>query len=406
VVLALLGGRSILSSGELRGWPNLTADDEDAVLAALRDAMPWRWPMRAATELEEAWSELTGAPYVLAVNSGTAALHMALVAVGVRPGDEVLVPADTFGATAQAVLHAGARPVFVDSDPVTYTIDPALAASAVSPLTRAVLPVDLHGLPADYSALSRIGPAVVEDGAQAHGATYRGRSVGVLGDAAGLSLNGSKTLSSAGEAGLFCTADREGFRRARALMTFGEDSSPTSGDMPEVVSIGWNYRIHVLGAAVARSQLSRLREMSETRRANGAALTESLAGIPGLRLPTVPDDRTHVYFLYPLLVVPEEMGMGAEYVPAFRDVLREAAIAEGLPVSRWQTKPLPQHRFFRTPARFPIAEDICARRLVIGHSTCPIGPPHTPATMWRIGSVFEKILVTEKKAFRRLVAER
>ncbi|MFI5843853.1 DegT/DnrJ/EryC1/StrS family aminotransferase [Catenuloplanes sp. NPDC051500] len=405
-MLALLGGPPVLRPDELRGWPGVTAEDEAAVVTALRDATPWRWPMRAATELEEAWSELTGAPYVLAVNSGTAALHMALTAAGVRPGDEVLVPADTFGATAQAVLHAGARPVFVDSDPMTYTIDPVLAASAVTPLTRAVLPVDLHGLPAGYDALGRIGLAVVEDGAQAHGATYRGRPVGVLGDAAGLSLNGSKTLSSLGEAGLFCTADREGFRRAQALMTFGEDPDAAAGDMPEVMSIGWNYRIHVLGAAFARSQLSRLREMSGARTANGAALTEALAGIPGLRLPTVPDDRTHVYFLYPLLVVPEELEMGAEHIPAFRDVLREAATAEGLPISRWQTKPLPRHRLFRTSARFPVAEDICARRLVIGHSTCPIGPPHTPATMRRIARVFEKILVTEKKTFRRLVNER
>ncbi|MFI6235448.1 DegT/DnrJ/EryC1/StrS family aminotransferase [Micromonospora sp. NPDC050784] len=381
-------------------------EDEAAVLAALRDAMPWRWPMRAATELEDAWSELTGMPYVLAVNSGTAALHMALVAMGVGPGDEVLVPADTFGATAQAVLHAGARPVFVDSDPVTYTIDPAQAQTAITPATRAVLPVDLHGLPADYAALRRLGLAVVEDGAQAHGATYRGRQVGALGDASGLSLNGSKTLSSAGEAGLFATADREGHLRARALMTFGESQSRATGEMPEVTSVGWNYRIHVLGAAFARSQLRRLAEMSDSRSANGAALTGLLTGIPGLLLPVVPEDRTHVYFLYPLLVRPEEFGLGPEYVPAFRDALREAAAAEGLPIGRWQTKPLPHHRLFRDRQEFPVAADICARRLSIGHSSCPIGPPHTRDTMGRIAAVFEKILVTEGKAFRRMVTGR
>lgn len=192
--------------------------------------------------------------------------------------------------------------------------------------------VDLNGLPAGYDALRRIadrhGLPLIEDAAQAHGATYRDRPVGALGTMSGASLNGSKTLSALGEGGLFATRNEEEYRLARRVLMFGEEL-PGQGRDYNARIMGWNYRIDVLAAAFARSQLTRLPEMSRIRRANGAALTTALDGIPGIRPPVVPEGLTHVYFFYPLLVEPEGLGLEDVPVEAFREAVERAVRAEG-----------------------------------------------------------------------------
>ncbi|MGK5627495.1 DegT/DnrJ/EryC1/StrS family aminotransferase [Streptomyces sp. URMC 123] len=433
-MLALDGGSPVIGKGQVAPWPHIVDDDRAAVLRAMDDATPWHWPMRTVQELEDAWAEFTGMPYVLAANSGTAALHMAIAAAGVEPGDEVLVPADTFLASASCVLQANAVPVFVDSDPETFTVDPALVAERITPRTRAVVAVDLNGLPADYDALAGItrrhGLTLIEDAAQAHGATYHGRPVGSLGDMSGASLNGSKTLSALGEGGLFATRDAEQFKLARRVLMFGEEL-PGQGRDYNARIMGWNYRIDVLAAAFARSQLGRLEEMSRVRRENGAALTEALAGIPGIRPPAVPEGMTHVYFFYPLLVRPEDLGLDDLPVAAFRDAVEKAVNAEGLGIMRWQHQPVPAQTLFQErrgygrgcpwtcghaepgrvyrPEEYPVAEDICRRRLVLGQSFSSLGPPNDLATMRAFADVFHKVLVEERDAVvslaRRIAAE-
>ncbi|MFC5720960.1 DegT/DnrJ/EryC1/StrS family aminotransferase [Streptomyces gamaensis] len=420
-MLAVDGGRPVITDDAVAPWPHITDDDRKAVLHALDRATPWHWPMDTVRELEAAWAEFTGMPYVLAANSGTAALHMAIAAAGVEPGDEVLVPADTFLASASCVLQANAVPVFVDTDLATFNVDPRLVEERITDRTRAIIAVDLNGLPADHDALRRIadrhGLALIEDAAQAHGATYHGRPVGSLGTMSGASLNGSKCLSALGEGGLFATRDAEEFRLARRVLMFGEEL-PGQGRDYNARIMGWNYRIDVLAAAFARSQLTRLPAMSRARRENGAALTAALDGIPGIRPPVVPEGLTHVYFFYPLLVQPEELGLDDVPVAAFRDALERAVNAEGLGIMRWQPRPVPAQTLFQerrgygrgcpwscgharpghtyTPEEYPVAEEICRRRLVLGQSFSSLGPPNDTRTMQLFADVFHKVLVEER----------
>lgn len=234
----------------------------------------------------------------------------------------------------------------------------------------------------------------------------------------GASLNCSKCLSALGEGGLFATRDAEEHRLARRVLMFGEELPGQSRDYNARI-MGWNYRIDVLAAAFARSQLARLPEMSRIRKANGAALTTALAGIPGIRPPVVPDGLTHVHFFYPLLVHPEDLGLDIP-VEAFRDALAQAVDAEGLGIMRWQPQPVPAQTLFQEmrgygrgcpwscghaaqghgyrPEEYPVAEEICRRRLVLGQSFSSLGPPSDERTMLMFAEVFHKVLVEELDA--------
>ena len=192
----------------MQRWPIITDADRAALTRVLDRGVLSGAGAPEMRALEAEFAATLGAPFCLATNSGTSALHIAIGALGLRPGDEVIVPAFSFIATAQAVLHEGAVPVFADVDPVTYNIDPADAARRVTPRTRAIVPVHLHGLPADMDAVNtlatRAGLVVIEDAAQAHGATYRGKPVGTLAAMGAFSLNSTKNFP-AGEGGLFVT---------------------------------------------------------------------------------------------------------------------------------------------------------------------------------------------------------
>ena len=213
-------------------WPIITAEDRAAVARVLDRGVLSGAAAPEMRALEAEFAAALGTGFCLATNSGTAALHIALGAVGLRPGDEVIVPAFSFIATAQAVLHEGAVPVFADVDPSTFNIDIADAARRVTARTRAIVPVNLHGLPADMDAVlalaRRAGLVVIEDAAQAHGATYRGRPVGTLGDMAAFSLNSTKNFP-AGEGGLFVTASEELYARA-ARVRFDGLEPPSKWD--------------------------------------------------------------------------------------------------------------------------------------------------------------------------------
>ena len=211
--LAIAGGRPVVPSERHRPWPDIRPEDREAVLAVLDRGILCGANAPEITALQREWADYIGAEHCLALNSGTAALHCCLVAAGVRPGDEVLVPAYTFSATAMAVVHQGAVPVFVDVHPRSYNIDPARIEEKIGERTRAIVAVHLHGLPADmdeiHALAGRHGLAVIEDAAQSHGAVYHGDKTGTLAAWAGFSLNATKNLSG-GEGGLFVTSDEDG----------------------------------------------------------------------------------------------------------------------------------------------------------------------------------------------------
>jgi dTDP-4-amino-4,6-dideoxygalactose transaminase len=350
--LAIAGGPPAVDGARHGSWPDLRAEDREAVVAVFERGTIWGPDAPEVRALQEEWAQYVGVRHCLALNSGTAALHCGLAAVGVRPGDEVIVPAFSFVASAMAVVHQGARPVFCDIDPRTYNLDPAQLPGLISERTRAIMPVHLHGLPADMAEITAIaqthGLAVIEDAAQAHGARYRGRTVGGLGDCAAFSLNATKNLCG-GEGGLFVADDPQRLRIARRLSMFGEDlSSGADGRAYRSHGIGWNYRYQELSAALARSQLRRLDDYNATAQVNASILTDGLRGIAGITPPYVPDDRTSVFHKYRVRIEPAELGY--EGPPArLRDWMLRALRAEGVAAVLWQPEPMPAQPAFRRP---------------------------------------------------------
>src|SRR5213083_995101 len=252
-----------------RRWPILTDEARAAVARVLDRGVLSGAGAPEAKALEAEFAAVVGRRFCLATNSGTSALHIALAAAGVGPGDEVIAPALSFIATAQAVLHQGAIPVFSDIDPVTYNIDPADAARRVTSRTRAIVPVHLHGLPADMDAIEALARGhrltVIEDAAQAHGAVYKGRAVGTLAAMAAFSLNSTKNLP-AGEGGLFVTDSEELYARAARVRFDGleppskwDASHPLDDEADSHATVrGFMYLPGEMTAALARAQLQRL----------------------------------------------------------------------------------------------------------------------------------------------------
>lgn len=318
-------------------WPHLTPGDKRAVMEALDGEVLGGVFGPKVVAFEKDWAAYVGVRHALMVNSGTAALHMAVAAADVGPGDEVVVPAFTFEATALAVLHHNAIPVFADIDLETATMDVASFQEHITPRTRAVIPVHLFGLPADMDDISNVarrhGLVVIEDAAQAPGALYKGKKVGSLGDMAAFSLNATKNIHAI-EGGIFVT-DRDDFRDKAALMRiFGERLSPDRPREYRSYGMGWNYRSTELNAALAHSQLPRLDAENELRRANANYLSRHLSQIPGIVVPRLPRDRTSAVYLYPVRVHPQDLGVVFP-LDRFRNAVVAALRAEGV-----QTRPL------------------------------------------------------------------
>ena len=258
--------------------------------------------------LESELAALCGSRHGIGVNSGTDALVLALRAVGVKPGDEVITPAFSFVASASAVVMIQARPVFVDIDPVTYNLDPALVARAVTPLTRAIVAVHLYGQPAAMDAITEIarprGVAVIEDAAQAIGASYAGRPAGSWGDAACLSFYPTKNLAACGDGGMVLTARED---VAKAIRRLRDHGSPRKY---EHVELGYSSRLDELQAAFLRVKLKRLGTWNDRRRAIVARYRELLQGAP-LALAEERPPAHHVYHQFTVRTPKRDALVGA-----------------------------------------------------------------------------------------------
>ena len=248
-------------------------------------------------EFEERFAAYCGAKYAIGASSGTTALHLALLAVGVGPGDEVITVPNSFIATAEAITHCGARPVFVDCLPDTMNMDPDRIAKVVTTKTRALLPVHLHGQVVDMDAILEVarkhGLRVVEDAAQAHGGEYKGRRAGSLADAAAFSFHPAKVLHAAGDAGIVTTSDTAVADRARMLSDHGR----TGKYLHEFV--GFNYRMAPLQAAILTVKLAHLDGWLAARRRHAARYAELLKGAP-VECPVEAHFARHVYQVYVL----------------------------------------------------------------------------------------------------------
>jgi len=274
---------------------------------------------------------------------------MCVVACDCGAGDEVIVPAYSWSSSATCILQHNAIPVFVDIDYETMNIAVEKIEAAITPKTKALIVVHLHGLPVEMAPVldiaKRHGLKVIEDACQAHGARYKGRKVGTWGDCAAFSLNQNKTLC-AGEGGMFVTDDEEMLKKAQSLWSFGETRTPLESRDYHVYAMGWMYRNNDLSAAFARAQLTKLDGYLEQQEENVRCLVEGLRGVPGLILPTVPTDCTPNWYNYVLRFDMEALGHAYD-ARVFRGRIVEALNAEGVPNGFWQRFILPAMTVFQ-----------------------------------------------------------
>lgn len=361
--LALLGGSPVRERPFTR-WPIFGEHDEARVLAALRTGKWGRLDGNEVQEFEERFAHMHGCEHGIAMVNGTVSLRLALMAAGLEAGSEVIVPPYTFFSTASAVIEANMVPVFADVELGTFNLDPRAVEAAITPRTRAIIPVHFAGQPADMDAIIAIAERhkllVIEDAAHAHGASYKNRPAGSLGRMASFSFQSSKNLTS-GEGGILTTNDAELAAACRSLHNCGRIPS---GVWYEHHVISGNYRLGELQGALLNAQLDRLEEQTKTRDANGRNLRERLAKLPGIYPQERPEYSTrHAYHLFMLRIVAEEFG-------APRAAVIEALRAEGIPCSPGYGFSLHQQPMFAKRAFGPYLPGI-VEKLDYSRVHCP-----------------------------------
>ncbi len=339
----------------------LSVGDEEGAAAAEAIRSGWLTQGPRGERFERAVAEYVGAPHAIAVSSCTTALHLALVAAGVGPGDEVICPSFTFIATANAIVYAGATPVFVDIDPATYNINPALIEAAITPRTAAILPVSQIGLPADLDAVIAIarrhGLRVIEDAAPSLGAAIGDRRLGAISDVTCFSFDARKILTT-GEGGMVLTADEGIATRVRALRAHAASVSTlarhaAAGGVVEerYPEVGYNYKLTDVQAAIGLVQMTKLDAFVAARRQRAARYAELLESDGRLTIPAEPPGRVHVYQSYCV-----RLGAGAS-----RTAVMSAMAAQGVATRRIMACHL-EPAYAMNPLRFPLPETERAER--------------------------------------------
>ena len=374
--LAVCGGKPVRTR-PFPSWPQYGAQDERAVALAVRGGV-WGYSGKHTARFEKRFAEYVGARYGVTCTNGTAALMVALLACGVEEGAEVIVPCYTFIATASCAVWVNAIPVFVDIDPETFNLDAAAVAAAITPRTRAIIPVHFGGVAANMDAINRIarrhGLFVIEDACHAHGAEYRGRRCGSLGDLGCFSFQSTKNLN-CGEGGFIAGNDEKLTDLSRAFTHIGRLKHSA---WYEHVVAGGNFRLTDIQSALLLSQLRRLDRQTDRRNENGLYLTRELGKIEGI----VPQKRgreitrcSHHIFIF---------RVDSKRFPVPRDRFLEALQAEGIPGRPGYAKPLNQQPVFVRKnfgpfaprarkrrdldygsLRFPVAEKLCSESVYL-----------------------------------------
>ena len=411
--LALLGGKPEIPAGTIKPWPLITEVDEAYVLASLRGANHAFGPNCVAFEKE--FAEWNGNAYAITTNSGTAALHMCVAACDCSEGDEIIVTAYSWSSSATCILHHNCIPVFVDIDWETMNIDVDKIAAAITPKTKAIIVVHLHGLAVDMDKVMALanqhGLKVIEDACQAHGAKFKGKKVGTLGHCGAFSFNQNKNLCS-GEGGMFVTDDEEIMRKARMLWSFGETRTPSESRDYHAYALGWMYRNNDLTAAFGRAQLTRLDMYLEWQRHNVQMLAAQLQGVPNLILPVEPAGHEHNWYNYVLRFDMDALGHTQD-ANAFRDKIVQALRAEGVEAGVWQRFILPTMTVFQaknayghgapwssphaqpvdySPEQYPVGQKHCdTHACLVMMLRYPNGPEIMELTAAAIWKVMENI---------------
>jgi dTDP-4-amino-4,6-dideoxygalactose transaminase len=330
--------------------PQLGAAEREAVIDVMESGHLVAGDVTEAFERE--FADYCDADHAVGTSNGTTALHAALEAVGVRPGNLVITTPFSFVATANAIRFAGGVPVFADVDPETFNLDPDSVERRIEQLDEAVeaiVPVHLYGLPAEMDRLREIADdhdiALVTDAAQAHGAAYDGQRVGSLADASTFSFYPTKNMTT-GEGGIVTTDDPDLADEVRRFINHGR---PVEGDTYDHVQLGHNYRMTNMAAAIGRAQLEKLPEFTEARRANARRLDEMLADTP-LETPVEPDGTTHAYHQY---TVKSDR----------RETVRDHLERHGVDTAVYYPKPIPElkaydHMSVPTPVASQLSEEV------------------------------------------------
>jgi dTDP-4-amino-4,6-dideoxygalactose transaminase len=368
--LALFGGEPV-TTRKFAAFPVYDNREEEALIEVLRSRV-WGGYSPKVAEFERAFADFHNSRFAISAANGTVTLETALLAAGIRPGDEVIVPPISFVATASAVLRIGAVPVFADVDADTSNIEPNRVRECLTERTRAMIPVHFAGQPADMDELTKIAAEhdliVIEDCAHAHGALWRGKSVGSFGDFGSFSFQASKNLT-AGEGGILTTNNE---RLAELGWSICNQGRRTDGEWYEHVRLGTNYRITGWQAAVLLVQLSRLDEQIETRQRNAKFLAEKLSGNDLIALPVV-DERvtSHSYYLY-LLRLNRDKRRGVT-----KQKFVDALTAEGIPCALGYPYPLFKNRLFEDnkyhKTNCPEAERMCEDTFWLSHEAMLAG---------------------------------
>ncbi len=363
---ALAGGTPVCSAFLPFGRPEVGPEEEKAVVEVLRSG--WLASGPRTKEFEHAFARETGSAHAIATNSWTAGMHLLLRAFGLGPGDEVVIPAITFPATLNVVLHAGARPVLADVLPQQLTLDPHAARAVVGARTRAIIPVHLYGWPCEMDEILALATGrdlvVLEDAAHAIGTRYRGRRAGSLAQAASFSLYVTKNITTA-EGGMITTDRGDLVERMRTERLHGIDVDASQrADSTyvhwESVSVGWKYGLSDLQAALGLAQLAKLPRFLARRRELDARYRRLLAEVPAFVPVTGPADAETGAHLFPVLIAPGALRID-------RDQALEALLAENVGVGV-HFRALPFHRHARevlgvSPEAFPVAADASSRLL-------------------------------------------
>ena len=394
--LALDGGVPVRTE-PFGPWPHFEEDEVAAAAAVLRSGRVNYWTGEEARRFEREFAAVAGCDYAVAVANGTVALELALWALGIGPGDEVIVPSRTFIASASCAVMRGATPVVADVDPVSQNLTAATVAAALTPRTKAIIAVHLAGWPCDMDPLLALarerGLYVIEDCAQAHGATYKGRPVGSMGDAAAFSFCQDKIMTTGGEGGMLTTNRRDVWERAWRYKDHGKsyaavyhrEHPPGFRWLHE--SFGTNWRMTEMQAAIGRVQLRKLPGWVEKRRRNAGILTARFAQLPALRATVPPPEVGHAYYKYYTFVRPEALKDGWN-----RNRIMLAVQAEGIPCFVGSCSEIYREKAFQEAglgpaARLPVAKELGETSLMF-----LVHPTLSEADMEDTASAVEKVL--------------
>jgi len=354
-------------------WPFYGRDEIEAVADILKSGKVNYWTGNHGNLLANEFADYCGTKYAIPVSNGTTALELALYALGIEPGDEVIVTPRTFIASISCIVMRGATPVFADVDPNSQNITADTIQQVLTDRTKAIVAVHLAGWPCDMDPIMDLAREknlkVIEDCAQAHGAEYKGKKVGSLGHAAAFSFCTDKIISSGGEGGMLLTQDQAVWDRAWSFKDHGRDYKAVHKDHPPGFrwvcnSFGTNWRMPEIQAVIARRQLTKLPEWLKQRRRNAELLTECFDGIPALRVTRPPSTITHAYYKYYVFLRPERLrpswgqneivqAINDEGIPCFHGSCSEVYMEKAFDKTSW-----------RPPERLPISCELGKKSLM------------------------------------------